>query len=447
MGKDTLTVTDNRTGKTYEIPILYGTSPNMIGMISTADLKQIKSSEDDFGVVSFDPGLTNTATCRSAITFIDGEKGILRYRGYPIDQLAEQSSFLEVAYLLLQGELPDQRQYDLWVGQITESSIIHESIKKYLEGFNYDAHSMGMLVGALGALSTFYPDAREVQCQRGFPGQPPICDVTTMQVHIWRIIGKLPTIAAFGHRHSRGLPYVYPMEGLSYVSNLLHMLSGMPDVDPEVDPVLARALDTLFILHADHDQCCSTTTMRCIASAHADPYSAVAGAAAALYGPLHGGANEEVLKMLAEIGSEERVPAYLERVKALEAPLPGFGHRLYSAPDPRVPLIKEAADRVFEATKRNPMMDIALKIEEVTSQDEFFVSRGLCPNTEFYSGVVYQAMGLPLDTMSVLFAIPRAAGWLANWKELLVDEEQRIYRPRQVYTGVEHRDFVPIAER
>ena len=447
MSKDTLTVTDNRTGKTYEIPILYGTSPKMGGAISTADLRQIKRSDDDLGVVSFDPGLTNTATCRSAITFIDGEKGILLYRGYPIGQLVEHSTFLEVAYLLLHGELPSPKQYDLWTGQVAESAIIHESIKKYLEGFNYDAHSMGMLVGSLGALSTFYPDAREVQCQRGFPGQPPICDITTMQVHIWRIMGKLPTIAAFGYRHSRGLPYVYPTEGLSYVGNLLHMLSGMPDAAPEVDPVIERALDMLFVLHADHDQCCSTTTMRCIASAHADPYSAVAGAAAAMYGPLHGGANEEVLKMLAAIGSTDAVPGYLDRVKSGEAPLPGFGHRLYSAPDPRVPLIKKAAEAVFQATKRDPMMDIALRVEEVTSKDEFFVSRGLCPNTEFYSGVVYQAMGLPLDMMAVLFAIPRAAGWLANWKELLVDEEQRIYRPRQVYIGPEHRDFAALSKR
>lgn len=445
MGKDSLTITDSRTGKTYTVPIEYGTAGQ--GAISALAFKEIGVSSGDGGLLVYDSGFRNTASCRSAITFVDGASGILRHRGYPIDQLSAQSTFLEVAYLLLNGELPTQTQYDAWCKGIARESMIHESIKNYLQGFDYDAHTMGMLVGVLGALSTFYPDARELGCQRFTFGMPEVCDLQAMDVHIWRLIGKIPTIAAYGYRHSRGLPYIYPDPELAYIPNLIHMLFGVPDQPYKSDPVIERALDVLFVLHADHEQSCSTTAMRTIGSTQADPYSAVAGAVAALYGPLHGGANELVLQMLKDIGKKEQVPAYLERVKAGRAPLPGFGHRLYQTPDPRVSIVKKVANDVFEVKKRNPLMDIALEIERLAADDEFFVSRKAHPNTEFFSGIVYQTLGLPLDMMSVLFAIPRAAGWLANWKEMLRDEDQRLYRPRQIYVGKEARAYVPMEKR
>ena len=445
--RDTLTITDNRTGKIYEVPVHHGTYAASGGGIRAEDLRQIRVSDDDLGMVSYDPGLRNTAICRSGITFVDGKNGVLQYRGYPIEQLAEHSTFLEVVYLLVYGELPTQQLFDIWRRDIVRSGMLHESVKAFMEGFHYDAHSMGVLVGALGALSTFYPDAREIRCQRYYPGGPEVCDIQSMDVHVRRLLGSIATIAAFGYRHSRGLPYIYPDEDLGYIANLLNMLFGIPEVVSTPTPVLERALDVLFMLHADHEQNCSTTTMRCIGSTQADPYSAAAGAAAALYGPLHGGADEAVLQMLAEIETKDSVPAYLARVKGGEAPLPGFGHRLYKKRDPRVAIIKKTAEEVFGVRGRNPLMDVALEMERIASGDEYFVSRGLFPNTEFYSGIVYQAMGLPLDMMSVLFAIPRTAGWLANWKEMLLDEGQTIIRPRQIYTGVEQRDYVPMEER
>ena len=435
MGKDSLTVTDNRTGKTYELPIEYGTYPEYGAFVRTADLRQIKVSDRDFGLLGYDPAYLNTGSCRSSITFIDGEKGILRYRGYPIDQLAEQGNFLEVAYLLLCGELPDRSRHKEWLSQILENGMLHESIKKFLDGFRYDAHTMGMLVGVLGALSTFYPDARDIS------------DEETRELHICRLMGKLPTVAAFGYRHSRGLPYIYPDPDLGYCGNLLNMLFNMPGRKYEPHPVLERALNILFILHADHEQNCSTSVMRGIGSAQADPYSAIAGAAGALYGPLHGGANEAVLGMLAEIGSKENVPAYIERVKKREVLLQGFGHRVYKNYDPRASVIKRTAYEVFEVTGKNPLIDVSLELERIALEDDFFVSRSLYPNVDFYSGIIYQSMGLPVDMMPVLFAVPRAAGWLAQWKELLLDGEQRIARPRQIYTGADERDYVPMEKR
>ncbi len=435
MGKDSLTITDNRTGKTYEVPIFYGTYPTYGAAIHTANLRQIKVSEDDFGLLGYDPGYLNTGSCKSEVTFIDGEKGILRYRGYPIDQLAKQSSYLEVAYLLLNGELPAQQQLEGWEETITEHEMLHESIKQFLEGFHYDSHTMGMLVGALGALSTFYPDARDIS------------DEEVLDLHICRLVGKVATVAAFGYRHSRGLPYIYPDPDLGYCGNLLNMLFGRPGEKYVPDPVLERALNFLFILHADHEQNCSASTMRNIGSSLADPYSAIAGAAAALYGPAHGGANEAALKMLLEIGKKENVPAYIDRVKNREVLLQGFGHPVYKTYDPRATLIKQTAYEVFEVTGRNPLIDIALELERIALEDDYFVSRGLYPNVDFYSGIIYQAMGLPVDMMPVLFAVPRTAGWLAQWKEMLLDEEQRIARPRQVYTGAGQRKYVQIEER
>ena len=435
MGKDSLTVTDNRTGKTYEVPIFYGTYPTYGAAIHTADLRQIKVSEDDFGLLGYDPGYLNTGSCKSAVTFIDGEEGILRYRGYPIEQIAEQSSYLEVAYLLLNGELPAQQQLEGWEQTIAEHAMLHESIKQFLEGFRYDSHTMGMLVGALGALSTFYPDARDIS------------DQEVLDLHICRLVGKVATVAAFGYRHSRGLPYIYPDPGLGYCGNLLNMLFNRPGQKFAPDPALERALEVLFILHADHEQNCSASTMRGIGSGHADPYSATAGAAAALYGPLHGGANEAVLRMLAEIGSVENVPAYIDRVKSREVLLQGFGHRVYKNYDPRASIIKQTAYEVFEVTGKNPLIDIALELERIALEDDFFVSRKLYPNVDFYSGIIYQAMGLPVDMYPVLFAIPRTSGWLAQWKEMLGDEEQKIARPRQVYTGADQRDYLPVENR
>jgi citrate synthase len=436
MGRDSLTVTDNRTGKSYEIPIHYGSYPTYGAAIPTSDLRQIRVSEDDFGLLAYDPGFTNTASCRSAITFVDGERGILRYRGHPIDELAERSSYLETAYLLLHGELPGRAELDEWVRDVTHHTIIHENVKSFMAGFRYDAHPMGILIGTVGALSTFYPEAKRVQ------------DPDARAREIVRLIAKLPTIAAFAYRHSRGLPYVYPDNDLSYTGNFLSMLRKTTELRYRVDPVLERALDALFILHADHEQNCSTSAMRVIGSSLADPYSAIAGAAAALYGPRHGGANEAVLRMLTEIGSVEQVPAFVKGVKSGQGGrLMGFGHRVYKNYDPRARIIKRLADQVFEVTGRNPLLEIALELERIALEDDYFVSRKLYPNVDFYSGIIYQAMGFPVDMFPVLFAIPRTAGWLAQWQELLVDPDLRIARPRQVYVGADQRPYVAMEER
>ncbi len=435
MGKDTLTITDNRTGRTYELPIVYGTYPRYGAAIRASDLRQIRVDDDDFGLIAYDPAFLNTASTRSAITFIDGERGILRCRGYPIEVLAERSTYLEVAYLLLHGELPTRAELDAWTHEITHHTFIHESIKKFLDGFHYDAHPMGMLVGTVAALSTFYPEAKQIH------------DPAVRRKQIVRLIAKMPTIAAFAYRHSRGLPYAYPDNDLSYTGNFLNMLFKTTEVKYTPHPVLERALDVLFILHADHEQNCSTNAMRGIGSSHADPYVALAGAAAALYGPLHGGANEQVLRMLQEIGSKDRVGAYLRRVKAGEVLLMGFGHRVYKHYDPRARIIKRVADEVFAVTGVNPLLEIALELERVALEDDYFVTRRLYPNVDFYSGIIYQAMGFPVEMFPVLFAIPRTAGWLAQWEELLRDPEQKISRPRQLYVGPDVREYVPIDAR
>jgi citrate synthase len=425
---DTLTLTDNRTGKKYEIPIVNG-------VIKAMDLRQIKVSDEDFGLMSYDPAFMNTASCHSKITFIDGDKGILRYRGYPIEQLAEKSNYLEVAYLLIHGELPTKAQFDEWRYNITHHTMLHENTKKFMEGFHHDAHPMGMLVSTVGALSTFYPDARNIH------------DAESRKLQMFRLIGKMPTIAAYAYRHRMGLPYVYPDNELSYTGNFLNMLFKMAEPKYEPSPTLERALDILFILHADHEQNCSANAMRSIGSSQADPFVSTAGAAAALYGPLHGGANEQVLRMLDEIGTKDKVPEFIKRVKAGEGRLMGFGHRVYKNYDPRAKIIKEAADQVFEVTGRNPQLDIALELERIALQDDYFVKRKLYPNVDFYSGIIYQAMGFPTDAFTVLFAIPRMSGWLAQWQELLLDPEQKIARPRQVYLGAPKRDFVPLERR
>ncbi len=436
MARDSLTITDNRTGRSYELPIQYGTYPRYGAAIRASDLRQIKASEDDFGLLAFDPGFTNTAACRSAITFIDGERGILRYRGYSIDQLAEHGSYLETAWLILRGELPSQAELLAWVHNITHHTFVHENIKKFMDGFHHDAHPMGLLVGTLGALSTFYPEAKEIR------------DEATREKQIWRLIAKMPTLAAFAYRHSRGLPYAYPDNALSYTGNFLNMLWKTTELRYAPDPVLERALDVLFILHADHEQNCSTSAMRGVGSSLPDPYSATAAATAALYGPLHGGANEAVLRMLHEIGSVERVPKFVEAVKSgAGGRLMGFGHRVYKNYDPRARIIKQLADQVFAVTGRNPLLEIALELERIALEDEFFVSRKLYPNVDFYSGIIYQAMGFPGDMFPVLFAIPRTAGWLAQWCEMLVDPDTRIARPRQIYTGRDERDYVPLGLR
>jgi citrate synthase len=426
--KDTLTVVDNRTGRTYEIPVDNGT-------IKATDLRQIKASDEDGGLLSYDPAFLNTASCRSAITFIDGERGILRYRGYPIEQLAERSDFMEVAYLLAHGELPTTAQYDRWRGLITRHTLVHESIKKFIDGFHHDAHPMGILVGTLGALSTFYPDAKQIH------------DEDARAAQRVRLLAKLPTLAAFAYRHARGLPYAYPDNELSYAGNFLNMMWKVTELRYKVDPVLERALDVLFILHADHEQNASTNTMRAVGSTHADPYSAIAAAAAALYGPLHGGANEQVLRMLEQIGSVDRIPEHLERVRAGQVRLMGFGHRVYKSHDPRAQVIKRVADEVFEVTGRNRLLDVALELERIALEDEYFIQHRLYPNVDFYSGIIYQAMGFPVEMFPVLFAIGRTAGWLAQWEEGLLDPQQKISRPRQVYDGKPERDFVPIQER
>jgi len=435
MGRNTLTVTDNRTGKSYELPILYGTYPTYGAAINATDLRQIKVSPDDFGLMAYDPAFGNTAACRSRITHIDGDRGILRYRGYPIEQLAEKSSYLETAYLVLRGELPTRSRLEGWIAEITHHTMIHESIKKFLDGFHHDAHPMGILVGTVGALSTFYPDAKSIR------------DPEVRRKQIVRLIAKMPTIAAFAYRHSRGLPYAYPDNDLSYTGSFLNMLFKTTELKYTPNPVLEQALDVLFILHADHEQNCSSNVMRAIGSSHADPYSALAGAAAALYGPLHGGANEQVLRMLMEIGAKDRVPAYIERVKKGEVLLMGFGHRVYKNYDPRARIIKQMADRVFNVTGVNPLLEIALELERIALEDDYFVSRRLYPNVDFYSGLIYQAMGFPTEMFPVLFAIPRTSGWLAQWLEQLEDPEQRISRPRQLYDGADARDYLPLTMR
>jgi citrate synthase len=427
-GSSALTVTDNRTGTVYEIPIVDGAIP------ATA-LRQIKISDDDFGLLSYDPAYMNTANCRSAITFIDGERGILRYRGYPIQELAEHATFLEVAYLLLEGELPTTAQLDAWVEEVTSHTFLHENIKKLIDGFHHDAHPMGILIGTIGALSTFYPDAKR------------IFNADARRKQIVRLIAKTPTLAAFAQRHAVGLPYVYPDNSLSYAGSFLSMMWKISEPRYQPDPVLEHALDVLFILHADHEQNCSATAMRTVGSSHADPYSAAAAAAAALYGPLHGGANEQVLRMLNEIGSVDRVPEYVRRVKAGETRLMGFGHRVYKNYDPRARIIKQVTDEVFKVTGRNPLLEIALELERVALEDDYFITHKLYPNVDFYSGIIYQAMGFPLEMFPVLFAIGRMPGWLAQWQEGLLDQEQKITRPRQIYVGSAERHFVPVSDR
>jgi citrate synthase len=425
MPTDTLTITDNRTGKTYEIPIDNDT-------IRAIDLRQIKVNSGDFGMMPYDPGYTNTASCKSRITFIDGDQGILRYRGYPIEQLAGKASYLECAYLIYYGELPTREQLDNWTEKITNHTLLHENTKKFMDGFHHDAHPMGMFISTIAALSTFYPEAKNIF-------EP---DVRLKQVY--RLVAKVPTVAAFAYRHSVGMPYSYPDNDLSYSGNFLNMLFRKTEVQYKVNPVLERALDVLFILHADHEQNCSTSSMRMVGSAQTDPYSSLAAAAAALYGPLHGGANEAVLRMLKEIGSKSRIPEYINRVKAGEVRLMGFGHRVYKNYDPRARIIKQTADEVFEVTARNPLLDIAIELERIALEDEYFVKRKLYPNVDFYSGIIYQAMGFPTEMFPVLFAIPRTIGWLTQWEEMLLDNDQKIGRPRQIYLGSDERSYIPM---
>ena len=426
--RDGLTIRDNRTGKTYELPVADGT-------IRAMDLRQIKTGGDDFGLLSYDPAFVNTASTRSAITFIDGDKGILWYRGYPIEQLAEQATFLEVAYLLLRGELPTQKALDEWMWQITHHTWVHENVKKFMDGFHHDAHPMGMFISTVAALSTFYPDAKVNH------------DFGHRDLQIYRLIAKVPTIAAFAYRHILGQPYAYPDNDLSYVGNFLNMLFKATELKYKPDPAIERALDVLFILHADHEQNCSTNAMRVVGSSEVDPYSALAAAAAALYGPLHGGANEAVLRMLRSIASPARIPEFIRQVKAGEAKLMGFGHRVYKNYDPRAKIIKRMADEVFAVTRPSPLLGIARELERIALQDDYFVTRKLYPNVDFYSGLIYEALGFPVEMFPVLFAIPRTVGWLAQWQEMRGDPEQKIARPRQIYTGPARRDFVPMGNR
>ena len=425
---ETLTITDNRTGKQYEIPITDGT-------IRAIDLRQIKVDPEEFGMMSYDPAFMNTASCYSRVTFIDGNKGILRYRGYPIEQLAERSNFIETAYLLINGELPTQPELDSWTNELNEHTILHENIKKFMEGFRYDAHPMGIFLSTVGALSTFFPDAKQV------------LDIQSRRMQIARLVAKVPSIAAYAHRHSIGRPYVYPDPRLSFIGNFMSMLYRGVEPKYKPHPVLERALDILFILHADHEQNCSTSAMRSIGSSQADPFSSLAGAAAALYGPLHGGANEAVLRMLREIQSVDRIPDFIKSVKNGEGRLMGFGHRVYKSYDPRAKVIKETAYQVFDVTGRNPLLDVALELERIALQDDYFVSRRLYPNVDFYSGLISEAMGFSTGMFPVLFAIGRTAGWVAQWQEMLLDREQKIARPRQIYIGEDQRDFVDINSR
>ncbi len=427
MPKDSITVTDNRTGQSYELPITDGT-------IKATDLRQIKVTDDEFGMMTYDPAFMNTAACRSAITFIDGDKGILRYRGYPIEQLAEKATFLEVAYLLCEGELPSKGQLAKWEEEIKFHTYVHTNITKFLEGFRYDAHPMGMLLGAVGALSTFYPDAKNIH------------DPANRYLQRVRLLAKLPTIAAFAFRHSRGLPYEFPRNDLDYIGNFVNMTFSIGGRH-QPNKVLQRALEILLILHADHEQNCSTSAVRAVGSSHVDPFSAVSAGIAALYGPLHGGANEAVLRMLDEIGDKQQIPAFVEKVKNGSDRLMGFGHRVYKSYDPRAKLIKKVAYDVFEQTGLNPKLEIALELERIALEDEYFIKRKLYPNVDFYSGLIYQAMGYPMDYFTVLFAIGRTPGWLAQWEEMLLDKDQKIARPRQIYVGSETRDFVPLEKR
>ncbi len=426
---DSLTVTDNRTGKQYEMPITDGT-------VKAMDFRQIRVDDDDFGLMTYDPAFTNTASCRSKITYIDGDKGILEYRGYPIDQLAEKSTYLETAYLLLYGELPNEKQLKEWVHNITFHTMVHENTKKFIDGFNYDSHPMGMLVGTVAALSTYYPDAKYVD------------DPVSRELQTWRLIAKMPTIAAYAYRRTRGLPIIYPDNDISFPANFCSMLwRHVSEKDYTPDPVLVKAIDVLFILHADHEQNCSANAMRAVGSSRPDPFSATAAACAALYGPLHGGANEEVLRMLEHIGDIKNIPDFIKRVKDGEGRLMGFGHRVYKNYDPRATIIKKTAYEVFDVVGRNPLLDIALELEKIALEDDYFVSRKLYPNVDFYSGLIYQALGFPMTMFPVLFAIPRTAGWVAQWREMITDPEQKIARPRQIYTGARTRDYAPIDQR
>ncbi|NIO06627.1 MAG: citrate synthase [Deltaproteobacteria bacterium] len=428
MASDTLSVVDNRTGKSYELPI-------KDGAINASDLRNIKVSNDDFGLMSYDPGFMNTASCNSRITYIDGDVGILRYRGYPIEQLAEKSNYLETAYLLINGELPTKSQLEEWDWNVINHTMVHESIKKFVDGFHYDAHPMGMVISAVGALSTFYPDAKNIFSEE------------SRRIQTYRLLGKLPTVAAYAYRHSLGLPYVYPMNDLSYTGNFLNMMFKMTELQYKPNPVLEKALDVLFILHADHEQNCSTNTMRGVGSSQVDPYCSVAASAAALYGPLHGGANEAVLRMLMAIGSKDKVNDFIKKVKGGEGRLMGFGHRVYKNYDPRAKIIKQTADAVFQVTGRNPLLDIALELERIALEDDYFIKRKLYPNVDFYSGLIYQSMGLPQDMFPVLFAIPRTSGWVAQWEEMLLDADQKLARPRQIYLGADERAYVPMNQR
>ncbi len=428
-GKDTLTIRDNRTGSEYEVDILEG------DVIRAMDLRAIRVNDDDFGMMTYDPGFSNTASTRSTITYIDGSKGILEYRGYPIEQLAERSNFIEVAYLVLHGELPQASELDQFTYDIKSHTNVHENIRTLMQGFRYDAHAMSMLISSVAALGTFYPEAGQIN------------DPEIRRLQIQRLVAKMPTLAAFAYRHHKGMPASYPNDKLSYTSNFLNMLFRVRGNQEKPDPVLEKALDVLFILHADHEQNCSTTAMRTIGSSRSDPYSALSGAMGALYGPLHGGANEAVLRMLQRIGSVDNIPKFMDGVKRKEERLMGFGHRVYKAYDPRASIIKKTASDVFEVTGRNPLLDIALELEDIALNDDFFVSRNLYPNVDFYSGLIYQAMGFPVEMFPVLFAIPRTVGWLAQWEEMLKDKEQKIARPRQIFLGSERRDFVPIDKR
>jgi citrate synthase len=427
VAKDTLTITDNRTGRNYEVPVAEG-------VIRATDLRQIKVSDDDFGLMTYDPAFMNTAACRSAITFIDGDRGILRYRGYPIEQLAERASFLEVAYLLCEGELPSQEQLHAFREDITSHTYVHTNITKFLEGFRYDAHPMGMLLGAVGALSTFYPDAKNIH------------DPANRYLQRVRLLAKAPTIAAFAFRHSRGLPFVFPDNDLDYIGNFVNMTFSIGGRH-KPNKVLQRALEILLILHADHEQNCSTSAVRAVGSSHVDPFSAISAGIAALYGPLHGGANEAVLLMLDEIGDKKNIPSFIEKVKGGSDRLMGFGHRVYKSYDPRAKLIKKVADDVFQQTGLNPKLEIALELERIALEDEYFIKRKLYPNVDFYSGLIYQAMGYPTEYFTVLFALGRMPGWLAQWEEMLLDKDQKIARPRQVYIGAAERPYVPLDQR
>jgi citrate synthase len=426
--RETLSITDNRTGRQYELPIKNET-------IRTLDLRPMKVNTEDFGLMGYDPAFTNTASCSSKITFIDGDKGILRYRGYSIEELAEKSTYIETAYLILYGELPNKSELADWSYNVTHHTFIHESIKKFLDGFHYDAHPMGMLISTVAALSTFYPDAKD------------IFNPESRRKQTYRLIGKMPTLAAFSYRHSLGMPFAYPDNDLSYCGNFLNMLFRTTELKYRPNPTLERALDILFILHADHEQNCSSTAMRCVGSSHVDPYCATAAATAALYGPLHGGANEAVLRMLVEIGSVNNVPAYIKRVKSGEKLLMGFGHRVYKNYDPRARIVKHIAYEVFDVMGKNPLIEIALECERIALEDDYFVSRRLYPNVDFYTGLIYQSMGFPMTMFPVLFAIPRTSGWIAQWEEMLLDPEQKISRPRQVYLGHELRDYTPLDRR